>query len=97
MRLKKLEKKIAFYFKITKKAIIFTEEDEDFKNINICRFCEKEVLSHKVTDHCHLTGKCRVPAHSKCNITVTQDKVTLFLSNFTIFVILILICSLKNS
>ena len=33
---------MAFYFKNTKKDIIMTQEDgEDFKNNNICRFCEK--------------------------------------------------------
>ena len=49
----KLENKMAFYFKKTKKDIIMTEEDEeDYKNDNICRFCEKEILSDKVRDHC---------------------------------------------
>ena len=72
---KKLEKKMAFYFKNTKKDIIMTEEDEeDFRNDNICRFCEKEIITDKVRDHCHLTGKYRGPAHSKCNINVTQKR-----------------------
>ena len=31
-------------------------------------------------DHCHLTGKYRGPAHSKCNINVTQNQ-----SNFVPF------------
>ena len=67
----KLEKK-AFYFKETKKDIIMTEENEgNFKNNNICRFCEKNTESDKVRDHCHLTGKYRGPAHNKCNINVT--------------------------
>ena len=35
-----------------------TEEDEeDLKNNNIWRFCEKVIISDKVRDHCHLTGK----------------------------------------
>ena len=35
-----------------------TEKDEEaFKNDNICIFCEREKLSDKVSDHCHLTGK----------------------------------------
>ena len=64
---------MAFYFKNIKKEIIMTKEDEeDFKNNNICRFCEKEVLSDKVLDHCHLTGKYRGPAHNTCNINVRQ-------------------------
>ena len=42
----KLENKMAFYFKNTNEVIIMTEEDEEvFKNDNICRFCEKEILS----------------------------------------------------
>ena len=35
----KLENKMAFFFKNTKKDIIMTEEDEeDYRNINICGF-----------------------------------------------------------
>ena len=34
---------MAFYFKNTNKDIIMTQEDEeDYKNNNICRFCEKK-------------------------------------------------------
>ena len=69
----KIENKMAFYFKNTKKDIIMKQEDEeDYKNNNICRFCEKEILSNKVRDHCHLTGKYRGPAHNTCNINVKQ-------------------------
>ena len=78
----KLENKMAVYFKITKKDIIMREEDEeDFINNNICRFCEQEILSDKVRDHCHLTGKYRGPAHSTCNVHVKQKD-----SNFIPFV-----------
>ena len=64
---------MAFYFKNTKKNIVMTEDDEeDFGNNNICRLCEKEILSDKVRDHCHLTGKYRGPAHNTCNINVKQ-------------------------
>ena len=48
------------------------ENEEDFKNNNICRFCEKEMLSDKVRDHCYLTGKDRGPAHNTCNKNVKQ-------------------------
>ena len=72
---------MAFYFKNTNEDIIMTEEDqEDCKNNNICRFCEN-IESDKVRDHCHLTGKYRGPAHSKCNINVPQEQ-----SNFIPFV-----------
>ena len=78
----KLENKVAFCFKNTKKDIIMTQKDEeDYRNNNICRFCEKEILSDKVRDHCHLTGNYRGPAHSKCNINVTQKQ-----SNFIPFI-----------
>ena len=80
----KLENKMAFCFKNTKKDIIMTEEDEeDYRNKNICRFCGKEILFDKVRDPCHLTGKYRRPARSKCNINVTQDR-----SNFIPFIFL---------
>ena len=52
-----------------------TEEDEeDYRNNNICRFCEKDIDCDKVRDHCHLTDKNREPAHNICNINVTQDQ-----------------------
>ena len=78
----KLENKMAFYFKNTKKDIIMTEKDEDFRNNNICRFCEKNIECNKVRDHCHLTSRYRGPAHNTCNINVKQKE-----SNFTLFVL----------
>ena len=37
----RLENKMAFYFKKTNKGILMTQEDEgDYENINICRFCD---------------------------------------------------------
>ena len=78
----KLEYKMAFYFKITNKDIVMTQGDEeDYQNNNICRFCEKFIESDKIRDHYHLTGKYRGPAHSKCNINVTQKQ-----SNFIPFI-----------
>ena len=78
----KLEKKMAFYFKNTKKDIIMKQNNEEgYRNNNTCRFCEKEKLSDKVRDHCHITGKYRGPAHGKCNINVTQKQ-----SNFIPFI-----------
>ena len=47
-----------------------TEDDEEYKNIDKCRFCEKEILSDKVRDHCNLTGKYRGPSHNVCNTNV---------------------------
>ena len=79
---RKLENKMAFYFKNTMKDIIMTQEDEeDYRNNNICRFYEKNIEFDKVRGHCHLTGKYRGPAHNTCNTNVTQDK-----SNFIAFI-----------
>ena len=83
----KLENKIAFYFKNTKKNIVMTDKDEeDYRNNNICRFCEKEVLSDKARDDCHLTGKYRGPAQNTCMFNFTQDKsniIPFIFHNFT--------------
>ena len=39
----KLENKMAFYFKNTKKDIVMKKEDEeDYRNDNVCQFCEKK-------------------------------------------------------
>ena len=57
------------------------EDEEDYKNNNICRFCEKKIITNKARDHCHLTGNHRGPAHSICNINVTQKQ-----SNFIPFI-----------
>ena len=71
----KSENEMTFYFKYTNNDIIMTEKDEEDFEKNICRFCEKKIESDKVRDHCHLTGKYRGPADSKCNINVKQDKI----------------------
>ena len=73
---KKLENKMAIYFKSTNKDIIVTgENEEDYRKTIISQFCEKEIISDKVRDHCHLTGKYRDPAHGKCNVNVTQKQI----------------------
>ena len=88
---------MVFYFKNTKKDIIMTQKDkEDFENNNICRFCEKEIISEKVRDHCHLTGKYRGPAHNVCNIILNRKIVILYHFFFIILVITIVICFLKG-
>ena len=52
-----------------------TEEDDKLhRGFNIGRFCEKEINSHKVRDHCDLAGKYRGPAHQSCKNIVTQKQ-----------------------
>ena len=58
-----------------------TEKDEEiYRKNNICRFCERKLLSDKVRNHCHLTDKNRGPAHNNCTLNVTQKQ-----SNFIPF------------
>ena len=77
-----LEKKMAFFFGNTNKDIIMTEtKEEDCENNIICRICEKENISDKIKDYCHLTGKDKGPALNTCNINVTQKQ-----SNFIPFI-----------
>ena len=83
----KLENRMNFWFKNTKKDIIMTEEDkQDFENNNICRYCEKYIETDKVRDHCHLTGEYRGPAHNECNLQVKEKDsnfITIGLHNFS--------------
>ena len=53
----KLENKMVFYLKETKKDIVMSKKNEDYKNDNICQFCAKNIGFDKVRYHCHLTGK----------------------------------------
>ena len=71
---------MAFCFKNTKKDIVMTEDvEEDYRKNNVCRFCEKEIVSDKIRDQCQLTSKYKRPAHNTCNINVKQ-KDTIFIT-----------------
>ena len=86
---------MTFYLKNTNKDIIMTEKDEEeYRNNNVCRFCEKNNESDKVRDQCHLTGNYRGPNHSICNINVTQDQsnfIPLVIHNFSNYDCLIIL------
>ncbi|KYN13278.1 hypothetical protein ALC57_14541, partial [Trachymyrmex cornetzi] len=45
-------------------------EWEQFRNATHCHICERpfEEEDLRVRDHCHLTGRYRGPAHSRCNL-----------------------------
>ena len=72
------------------------ENEEDYRNDNLCRFCEKNIESDKVRDPCHLRGKNRITAHSICNIIVTQEQSNFIPFYFTILVNMIVLCFSKN-
>ena len=43
-------------------------EQISFDKAETCHICKKELLSDKVRDHCHFTGKYRGAAHNSCNL-----------------------------
>ena len=47
---------------------ITRKEERDFQSETVCHICEKLLNNDKVRDHCHLTGRYRGAAHSKCNL-----------------------------
>ena len=52
------------------KNLVTTEKEEYlFQQSNNCWICKKIINNEdeKVTDHCHVTGKCRGSAHWDCN------------------------------
>ena len=56
--------------------VMTAEQNEEFERSNICWICEKliGVNDNKVSDHCHVTGKYRGPAHWSCNINLKISK-----------------------
>ena len=54
-----------------------TIEDEDnYQNSQDCWICNEKINKDKdkVRDHCHITGKYRGAAHSKCNLKLRIPK-----------------------
>ena len=46
------------------------EDENNYQNSEDCWICNEKITEDKdkVRDHCHITGKYRGPAHSKCNL-----------------------------
>ena len=66
-----LEKDLKEVYEILKTIIpikISDQEEESFKNAVECYACGLDLKDDRVRDHCHLTGKYRGAAHSKCNL-----------------------------
>ena len=62
------------------------EDEEQYRNNNICRFCEKTFEYDEVRDQ--LTGKNQGPSNSKCNTNVTQkqsNSIPFAFHNFSIY------------
>ena len=66
--LKAAEKTIMNIIKNGLKIIITDEQEHEFQNATLCRFCNKELNDDRVRDHDHLTGLYRGAAHNKCNL-----------------------------
>ena len=59
------------------KKLKMTIEDEDnYQNSQDCWICNEKINKDKdkVRDHCHITGKYRGAAHSKCNLKLKIPK-----------------------
>ena len=74
---KSLEKDLKEVHKILKTVVpikISEQEEESFKNAIECYACGLDLGDDRVRDHCHLTGKYRGAAHSKCNLRMRTPK-----------------------
>ena len=74
-------KEIYNKFKIPKKMVMTPEDKINYEKATICHICESGIPEEgddprfkKVRDHCHLTGKFRGAAHSKCNLEYRLPK-----------------------
>ena len=45
-----------------------TENEKNYQESQDCWICNEKLDTDKVRDHCHITGKFRDAAHSKCNL-----------------------------
>ena len=45
-----------------------TEDEKNYQDSQDCWICNEKLDETKVRDHCHIAGKYRGAAHSKCNL-----------------------------
>ena len=67
-------KEIYNQFKSEKSLIMRMSDHSKHNNATHCHICEGELGDDKVIDHCHLTGRYRGAAHSKCNLELKVPK-----------------------
>ena len=50
-----------------KKLKMTSENENNYRNSEICWICSQKIIKDKIRDHCHVTGKFRGAAHKECN------------------------------
>ena len=63
------------YYRKPKMMFLSPEEEFSFKKAKYCSICEGKLKEDRVRDHCHITGKYRGAAHSKCNLSCSTPRV----------------------
>ena len=56
------------FYRRPKPLRLTRQEQLSFDKAGDCHICKKELLSDKVRDHCHFSGKYRGAAHNGCNL-----------------------------
>ena len=46
---------------------MITENENNYRNSEICLICSQNIIKDKVRDYCHITGKFRGAVHKECN------------------------------
>ena len=67
-------KEIYGKFKWKRNIRITQGQEQEFQSETVWHICENLLNDDKVRDHCHLTGRYRGAAHSKCNLKYKVPK-----------------------
>ena len=63
-----------------KKLKMTTENEKNYQESQGCWICNEKLDTDKLRDRCHITGKFRGAAHSKCNLKLKIPKNQLLFS-----------------
>ena len=70
--------------KFTPMSPLTDSENASYISATRCHICNDQLISDKVRDHCHLSGKYRGPAHSDCNLNYKIQKfIPIFFHNLS--------------